>query len=82
MCRPIAGVINLCPSLENEQDIDNIVLTIAHELTHALVCVCVCMSVCVHACVCVCVCVCACVCVCVNMHGLPDTSSVSMCIEL
>ena len=74
VCRPIAGVVNLCPNLENEQDIDNIVLTVAHELTHALVCVCVCTCehVGVHVCVCVCMCVrvcvrvgvCACMCVC------------------
>ena len=51
MCRPIAGVVNLCPNLENEQDIDNLVLTVSHELTHAFVCVFV------FVCVCVCVCV-------------------------
>ena len=55
VCRPIAGVVNLCPNLENEQDIDNIVLTVAHELTHAFG-VCVCVRVC--ACVCACVCMC------------------------
>ena len=40
MCRPVAGVINLCPMLAVEEDIDNIVLVLAHELTHALVSVC------------------------------------------
>ena len=37
MFRPIAGVVNLCPRLANEQDIDYIALLISHELTHALV---------------------------------------------
>ena len=72
MCRPIAGVVNLCPNLENEQDIDNIVLTVAHELTHALVCVCV--LVCLR--VCVCVYVCACVHACVYVSACPKNYSV------
>ena len=42
-CRPIAGYVNLCPSLAEETDIDNVVLTVIHELTHALVCVHVCV---------------------------------------
>ena len=61
VCRPIAGVVNLCPNLAVEPDIDNIILTVTHELTHALVSVCVC------ACVCLCVCVLVCVCVCVSV---------------
>ena len=42
VCRPIAGVVNLCPYLAEEEDIGNIVLTVTHELTHALVSVCMC----------------------------------------
>ena len=56
VCRPIAGIVNLCPNLAVETDTDNIVLTVAHELTHALVSVCV-HAVCVHAVCCMFVCV-------------------------
>ena len=57
VCRPVAGVVNLCPRLAVEQDIDNIVLTVAHELTHALVCVCMCASMHVDMCCVLCTCV-------------------------
>ena len=78
VCRPVAGIVNLCPRLAVEQDMDNIVLTVTHELTHALVSVCMCVRecACVHVSVCVYVCVwcgvCVCVCVCAYVH-------VSMC---
>ena len=64
VCRPIAGVVNLCPRLAVEQDIDNILLVLSHELTHALVCLCAILCVLVRVCVCVCLCLCLCVCAC------------------
>ena len=60
MCRPIAGLINMCPLLADEQDIEKIVLVLSHELTHALVCF--------HSSLCMCACVCVCVCVHVCMR--------------
>ena len=68
VCRPVAGVVNLCPRLAAEQDIGYIVLVLSHELTHALVCVCVCVRLCVYVHVCVCVCLCMCVCVCLSVY--------------
>ena len=79
VCRPIAGVVNLCPNLAEEEDIDNIILTVAHEVTHALVSVCVCVCVCVCARVCVSVCLCACVCVCVSVCVCAVSMHADLC---
>ena len=86
VCRPVAGVVNLCPRLADEQDIGNIVLTVTHELTHALVSVCVCPFVCVCVCararVCVCVCVCTSTCVCCVCMHMCVHAYVCMCVCL
>ena len=83
VCRPIAGVVNLCPRLAVEKDFDSIVLTVAHELTHALVSVCVCWCMCVHVCVhCVCVSVYMCLSVYVWQHGHVHADIHTLCVPV